>query len=109
MGRSQKRIEASSMLSLRVHKEASEEIQQAWSWYQQQTEGLGDDLIRELEMAFDSITTLPDAWPKFGRRARRFVLSRFPYAVVYVASRSEIHIVAVMHQSREPGYWRKRL
>jgi hypothetical protein len=39
---------------------------------------------------------------------RRFILLRFPYSTVYL-SLEVGHIVAVAHQSRRPGYWRKRL
>jgi hypothetical protein len=40
---------------------------------------------------------------------RRFLLGRFPYAVYIAYLPLELLIVAVAHQHRKPGYWRKRL
>jgi toxin ParE1/3/4 len=36
------------------------------------------------------------------------VTDRFPYQIVYRISGDSVWIVAVMHQSRRPGYWKKR-
>jgi toxin ParE1/3/4 len=40
---------------------------------------------------------------------RGFVLDRFPYTIHYVIRPDRIVVVAISHQSRRPGYWRKRL
>ena len=42
---------------------------------------------------------------------RRFVFRRFPYVLYYrwEANREFVSIFAVMHCSREPGYWRQRI
>jgi hypothetical protein len=42
------------------------------------------------------------------RHARRILLDRFPYSVIYRASADEILIIAVAHLRRRPGYWRHR-
>lgn len=69
---------------------------------------MGDDFVRQLETAFDSIRLMPAAWPPFGPLTRRFILSRFPYCVVYKTYAGDCLVVAVMHQSQKPGYWKKR-
>lgn len=33
----------------------------------------------------------------------------FPYALIYIIRRQQVIIVAVMHQHREPVYWRDRI
>jgi hypothetical protein len=33
---------------------------------------------------------------------------RFPYGVIYRLSGDTVEIVAVMHLSRKPGYWKHR-
>lgn len=86
-----------------------EEITDAYIWYESKTVGLGDDFIRELESAYASIQALPEAWPPVSRRYRKFLLHRFPYAVVYSVHRDKIVIAAVMHLRRRPDYWRKRV
>ena len=40
---------------------------------------------------------------------RRCLTRIFPFAVLYTIEQDFILIVAVMHWSREPGYWRDRL
>jgi toxin ParE1/3/4 len=42
---------------------------------------------------------------------RRFVFRRFPYVLYYrwEANREFVSIFAVMHCSREPGYWKQRI
>jgi hypothetical protein len=40
---------------------------------------------------------------------RRCLAHIFPYAILYTIEADYILIVAVMHLSREPGYWKDRL
>lgn len=96
------------MTDLKFHPEVYEEIQTAYSWYENQVVGLGDGFIAEMEAAFESIKQLPETWPKFGKSTRRYLLTKFPYAVVYKPTPGMSYVVAVMHQSRKPGYWRDR-
>jgi len=49
------------------------------------------------------------ASPLIERRVRRFILSGFPYDLVYVVLDDEIVIVAFAHHSRQPHYWKSRL
>jgi plasmid stabilization system protein ParE len=40
--------------------------------------------------------------------ARRFVLKRYPFVIVYVERDETVDVLAFAHTSREPGYWRDR-
>ena len=40
---------------------------------------------------------------------RRLMLTRFPYALIYSATDDLLHVVAVAHARRRPGYWRPRV
>jgi hypothetical protein len=35
-------------------------------------------------------------------------VARFPYSIVYKEAADKIMIVAIAHQRRRPGYWRRR-
>lgn len=97
------------MPELLFHPETAEEIKSSFNWYQEQAKGLGHDFIQELDGAFNSIQSLPTTWPKFGKFHRRFVLSRFPYSVIYKnVALDKILVVAIMHNHRKPGYWSER-
>lgn len=39
---------------------------------------------------------------------RRCMARKFPYGVLYAIEQDYILILAVMHCSREPGYWKSR-
>ena len=95
---------------LRFDDEAVEEMDAAAQWYEARRENLGLEFIAEVRQALTSIANAPDTWPvvRAEPRARRFVLRRFPYVVIYLQLDAEIRILAVAHTSREPGLWRTR-
>ncbi|MCF6186902.1 MAG: type II toxin-antitoxin system RelE/ParE family toxin [Desulfobulbaceae bacterium] len=97
------------MSELRFHPEIASEVKESYSWYQKQADGLGDDFLDELEVAYQAIGELPATWPLFQNGFRRFLLSRFPFSVIYREHNGSIYVVAVMHNSRKPGYWRSRI
>jgi toxin ParE1/3/4 len=41
-------------------------------------------------------------------QTRKFLLRQFPYTLVYRVQGEVITVIAVAHQSRQPGYWAKR-
>lgn len=96
------------MVDILFHPDVFLEVKEAYDWYDNQARGLGDDFISELEAAFQTVSELPETWPKFKSDYRRFLLSKFPYSVIYRAQKETIFIVAVMHNSRKPGYWKTR-
>ncbi len=71
------------MFTLSSHPDVINEIQSSYDWYQLQVDGLGDDFITELESAFNTVLSIPLTWPKFGTSHHRFLLSRFPFSVIY--------------------------
>lgn len=96
-------------LRLKFHPEISHEIKKSYKWYQKQAAGLGDDFLDELEDAYQVINQLPGTWPLFQKEFRRYLLARFPFSVIYREHGSFIYIVAIMHNSRNPGYWLSRI
>ena len=96
------------MLSLEFHPDIYQEVREGYRWYESKSVGLGEDFLNELESAYKIILELPDTWPIISNSFRRYLLKRFPYGVIYKTSKDRIFIVAVMHLSREPYYWRKR-
>ncbi len=53
------------MPRLVFHPDVSAEIRASYSWYQELTEGLGDDFLDELESAYEAILEFPQTWPLF--------------------------------------------
>ena len=77
-----------------------------------QASAIGDDFRAELIAAVEWIVEGPEVWPISvdDPRARRYLLSRFPYSIVYVvAVDGGITVAAVAHTKRKPGYWLRRV
>ena len=99
---------------IRVDAEAEEEISHAIDRYEKEREGLGFELWQELSAAIDSLAEPgPECGPVIGLPrelgTRRKLLSRFPYAVVFVEMDAYVRVISVMHGHRLPAYWRQRL
>ncbi|HEY2773746.1 MAG TPA: type II toxin-antitoxin system RelE/ParE family toxin [Candidatus Binatia bacterium] len=96
------------MKRVEFHPEASAEFLAAATYYESQAHDLGHDFITLVERAVARLQEFPDIGRPFGQRLRRIVVPRFPYGLVYRAEPDRIHVVAVMHLRRRPGYWRLR-
>jgi len=96
------------MLNIIFHPDIEHEVKASYTWYQNQTTGLGNDFLTELEAAYEAIIEMPDTWPKFQSNFRRFILSTFPFSIIYRFKSETVFVVAIMHNSRKPGYWSER-
>ncbi len=91
------------------HPEATEELEDAISFYEAQKPGLGQDLLTEVEKAVSQVQQFPSIGVRYGQPPfRQWVLRRFPYLVFYLELPEAIWILAVAHGKRKPGYWKDR-
>jgi toxin ParE2 len=93
---------------IEFHPEAYAELEQSQAWYESQTAGLGGAFLDEFERAIDAIQESPSTWPAYEEGTQRFLLHRFPFAIIYRHDENTIQVLAVMHLHRRPGYWRHR-
>ncbi len=91
------------------HQGAVADVKDAVAWYRQRSPKVALDFIDELHRAADTIRQAPERWPIGKNNTRRFLLWRFPFAIIYSEQESVIMIWAVAHGSRRPGYWAGRL
>jgi|SRR6478609_752388 len=91
------------------HQGAIADIKSAVSWYQKRSRKAALDFIEELNRATQTIREAPERWPGGKNDTRRFLLWRFPFAIIYSEEESTITIWAVAHGSRRPEYWTSRL
>ncbi|MEK0449568.1 MAG: hypothetical protein RL088_1836 [Verrucomicrobiota bacterium] len=91
------------------HPDALDEYEDAALYYAARQEGLELRFIACIESAFRQISDEPTRWRPFEQDVRRCLAHVFPYAVLYSIEPDYILIIAVMHCSREPGYWRNRV
>ena len=88
---------------------AREELLAAAEYYEAASPGLGAEFVEDVERAVSRLATFPKHGTLYVSDARRIVLRRFPFDIVYLELGSELLIVAVAHQARRPFYWRNRL
>lgn len=106
------------MAKPRVHKAARLEFSQAAARYReegrrQHNDEFGKQLAAEfraeVRRCIDTVLERPTQWPAYGRGARRRILERFPFSIIYfIEEDGRVHVLALAHHSREPGYWMDR-
>ena len=96
-------------MRLIFHPDVKLEVEASYIWYEKKARGLGDDFLNELEVSYDAVCELPETWPKFQKGFRRFLLSRFPFSVIYRTNKDTVYVIAVMNNNRKPGYWTDRI
>lgn len=96
------------MNKVEFHPEAEDDLAGAKQWYRQRSRLAARAFATEFAGAVRQITTSPTRWPKTQGETRRFVLSRFPFSILYRLEPDKVFVIAVAHQRRRPGYWRNR-
>ncbi len=91
------------------HPEARGEFNEAAIYYSDKSPSLASAFLTEIENAIEKIVENPELYREIDEDIRRCLTRRFPYAVLYTIENNYILILAVMHCSREPWYWRHRL
>jgi plasmid stabilization system protein ParE len=84
---------------------AQQEVDDAFRWFEERTEGKGLEFLDELDRVVRLIRTFPFAALEIEPEIRRSLLPRFPYAVVYGVEDQTLVVIAVAHTHREPRYW----
>ncbi|MBA2606165.1 MAG: type II toxin-antitoxin system RelE/ParE family toxin [Acidobacteria bacterium] len=92
-----------------VRREAQLEVQKAFQYYQDKSEGLGFEFMRSLDAALQSVKRNPLAYQKIYKEARRILLRKFPYALFYIAEENRIVVIACFHQKRSEIDWLRRV
>ncbi|MEQ9553541.1 MAG: type II toxin-antitoxin system RelE/ParE family toxin [Coleofasciculus sp. G3-WIS-01] len=91
------------------HPAALTEYGEAVEFYAQRRVELAKAFINAVEDAIFRIVESPDRWAVVDEDIRRCLTRKFPYGILYTIEDDYILIVAVMHCSREPGYWKVRV
>src|SRR5688572_13325116 len=95
-------------MNYEFHPEALSEFHQAASYYDECSSGLGGRFVGCVEKGIQQICEDPERWRVLEQDVRRYLVYVFPFAILYTIETEYVLIIAVMHCSREPGYWRKR-
>jgi plasmid stabilization system protein ParE len=88
---------------------AQQELDSAVAWYNQQSEGVGQGFLDELDRAVRRTVKFPLSCPEIEPGIRRRLMARFPYGLIYSIDGDTVVIVAVAHLHRRPRFWIDRI
>ena len=92
-----------------VRPEAAREVQEAFDWYEEKSEGLGLEFLRAADACMAGIKRNPLASPAMYQDIRRALLRKFPYALFYMVKEERIIVLACFHAKRNPIDWMRRV
>jgi len=90
--------------------DAENELTDAVVLHEERRSGLGDLLRNAVYATRELVSTFPQIgarWPRTD--CREFVMTEFPFSVIYRELDDVIEIVAFAHAKRRRGYWKSRL
>jgi toxin ParE1/3/4 len=94
-------------MNYRFSPDARIDLLAAADFYELQRLGLGAEFVADVDAGISRVLDAPPRWPELEPGVRRYRLDRFPYALIYRITSSEVvDIVAVFHLHRKPGTWR---
>jgi len=91
-------------LTIKFYRKANREYVEAYDWYEEQSEGLGERFENSLLEAVNSIANNPLHYQEKKMSSRECKLHNFPYLVVYriFPKQNKIYILSIFHTSRNP-------
>lgn len=97
------------IFSLIIRPEAEQDLNEAYRWYEQQLEGLGQEFIICIDAVLSVIHRTPKIFPKIHKDIRRALIRRFPYGIFYISERDKVIVLAFLHTSRDPVRFESRV
>jgi toxin ParE1/3/4 len=91
------------------HPEALIEYSEAVKYYAEQRTEVAQVFINAIEDTVYRIRESSDRYVVIDEDVRKCMTRKFPYGILYTIEQDYILILAIMHCSREPGYWKNRI
>jgi plasmid stabilization system protein ParE len=97
------------ILRIVFRRAAKNEFENAALRYDEQSPGLGEEFVPEIEQAIAKAAAAPQSHPVAFGDIRRTVARRFPFAVYFRVRAGALVVLAVFHGRRNPVIWRRRV
>lgn len=97
-----------SIFKLRINKFAQKDIEKTIEYYNDKSEGLGDDFWQETKNKLEQIENSPLIFQKINDNTRKANLRKFPFAIFYIVKDVIINVFGVIHHSRSTEIWKNR-
>jgi plasmid stabilization system protein ParE len=92
-----------------IRPEAELDLEEAFAWYESQDSGLGSEFVRAIDTCISGIGRNPLTHGVIYKQARRALVRRFPYSILYVVENDMVFVIACFHSKRNPNDWQGRL
>jgi toxin ParE1/3/4 len=90
------------------HPLAEAELVEAARYYEERAPALGGQFLDAVNAGVREIRQAPGRWQLVEGNVRRYMLSRFPFAIYFSVQPGQVRILAVKHHRRHPDYWHSR-
>lgn len=90
---------------LRFSSRALREVGAAREWYDLQSLGLGGEFIAAAELQLKRLEQAPLLYAEVMPGVRRAFMPRFPFGIFYAVRGDAIHVLAILHDARNPKRW----
>ena len=85
------------------------DVEDAISYYEQQSAGLGKRFYDNFLITLQSIQTHPHQYTFVYSSIRRCMIAKFPYKVFYFIDGEKVFVLGIAHAKRSNAFIRKRL
>ena len=96
-------------LPVRLTSHAVQDLAVAEQWYLDEAPHVLASFEEEIDRAFRLISERPELYQAVESTVRRALVRRFPFSVFYRILPQWIEVIAVVHQSRDPRTWQRRV
>ena len=84
------------------------EFDEAFAYYEGESQGLGVRFKKEIRSSIDMILQFPKLYPVVDNDIRKCVTHTFPYTIFYAYRKETIYIYAIANHFKEPLTYKKR-
>lgn len=96
-------------VELIIAQEAQQDVDEAYSWYEDRRPGLGEEFLACVDACIQAICRVPELHAEVHEEYRRALVRRFPYAVFHEYTGGKVIVYGIFHTSRDSKKWRNRL
>lgn len=94
-------------MRVEISSSARQDIRSSVTFYVEQGAELAAAFLDDLDDACSLVSKFPEIGSPVEDGNRKVVLQSYPHTLIYRVEGDRIFVLAVGHQRRKPGYWKK--
>jgi len=96
-------------MKIEYHPDIEAELAEIRAYYNEKSQGLGDEFLDEFERHVLRVAAMPTRWMVVRGDIRRSLMKRFPYVILFrMVDSGTIRVTVVKHERRHPAYGLQR-